>query len=86
MKTLLHRITIDSQICNGKPVIRGKRITVHTILEYLSAGDSPDDILREYPSLTRDDIRACLEFATALMEHQYSIHPLYRSSPLSDVA
>jgi uncharacterized protein (DUF433 family) len=68
-----NRITVDSNICNGKPTIRGKRIAVQTILEYLSAGDSKDDILKQYPSLEPEDIDACLRFAAELMAHQYSI-------------
>ena len=48
MKKISNRITTDDRICNGKPIIRGKRITVQTILEYLSAGDKPEDILKQY--------------------------------------
>lgn len=59
----LNRITVDSQICNGKPTIRGKRITVQTILEYLQAGDTKEDILYQYPTLVAEDIDACLLFA-----------------------
>jgi len=53
------RITINPDICNGKPVIRGTRITVQTVLEFLAAGDSMDDVLQEYPTLKREDIQAC---------------------------
>jgi len=73
MDYLMDRITIDSGICNGKPVIRSKRITVQTILEFLSAGDSKEDILQQYPTLEPEDISACLRFAANLMSHQYSI-------------
>jgi uncharacterized protein (DUF433 family) len=73
MKKLTTRITTDDKICNGKPTIRGKRITVQTILEYLSAGDKPEDILKQYPTLEMDDIRACLKFAATLMGNSYSI-------------
>lgn len=65
------KITIKPDVCNGQPTIRGKRITVHTILEFLSAGNSPEEILQQYPSLNAEDIRACLQFATELMSHQY---------------
>ncbi len=65
------RITIRPDVCNGQPTIRGKRITVHTILEFLSAGDTPEDILRQYPTLEPADIQACLRFAAKLMEHHY---------------
>ena len=56
-------ITIESGKRGGKPCIRGLRITVYDVLEYLAAGMSEDEILRDFPELTRDDIRACLEFA-----------------------
>jgi uncharacterized protein (DUF433 family) len=67
------RITINPDICNGRPVIRGMRITVESILDYLSAGDTPETILSEYPMLEREDIAACLAFASRLMRHRYSI-------------
>ena len=60
---LLSRITIDPEICHGKPVIRGLRYPVESMLEYLSGGDSIDDVLAEFPDLERDDLRACIEFA-----------------------
>lgn len=63
MDYLTERITINEKVCNGKPIIRGKRITVQTILEFLSAGDSVDEILYQYPSLEKEDIKACLNFA-----------------------
>jgi uncharacterized protein (DUF433 family) len=67
------RITINPDICNGKPTIRGKRITVQTILEFLSAGEDREEILRQYPSLESEDIDACLTFAAELMGHNYVI-------------
>lgn len=73
MDYLNDRITIDPLICGGKPTIRGKRISVQTILEFLSAGDSQEDILYQYPSLEPEDINACIRFAVELMNHQYSI-------------
>ncbi len=73
MEHLTDRITLDSDLCNGRPTIRGKRITVHTILEYLSAGSSVEEILQAYPSLEKEDISACLKFATQLMERNYTI-------------
>jgi len=73
MDTLLNRITIDSAVCNGKPTIRGKRITVQTILEFLGSGDSFEEILYQYPTLEHDDINACMMFAAELMNHQYSV-------------
>lgn len=72
----MDRITIDDSICAGKPTIRGKRITVQTILEFLSSGDSKEDILYQYPSLEQEDINACLRFAAELMNHQYSVRAI----------
>lgn len=73
MRFVSERITIDENICNGKPTIRGKRISVQTILEFLSAGESVEEILDQYPTLEREDISACLEFATNLMNRNYVI-------------
>jgi uncharacterized protein (DUF433 family) len=56
-------ITIEPGKRGGKPCIRGLRITVYDILEYLASGMSEDEILRDFPDLTRQDIRACLAFA-----------------------
>jgi uncharacterized protein (DUF433 family) len=61
MEYLTDRITLDNDLCNGRPTIRGKRITVHTVLEFLSAGSSVDEILQAYPSLDKEDINACLK-------------------------
>ena len=67
------RITIDPDICNGKPVVRGLRITVESVLGYLSAGETPEEILRQHPMLEPEDIAACLAFASRLMSHKYSV-------------
>jgi uncharacterized protein (DUF433 family) len=56
-------ITIDPAKRGGKPLIRGLRITVYDVLEYLAAGMSEDQILKDFPDLTAEDIRACLAFA-----------------------
>jgi uncharacterized protein (DUF433 family) len=70
MASKVDRITIDPDICNGKPVVRGLRITVETILDYLSAGETPEEILRQHPMLEPEDIPACLAFASRLDEPQ----------------
>lgn len=57
------RITIDPAKRGGKPCVRGLRITVYDVLEYLASGMSEDEILSDFPDLTREDIRACLAFA-----------------------
>jgi uncharacterized protein (DUF433 family) len=72
-QTAQNRITIDPAICNGKPTIRGMRITVQTVLEFLGAGESQEEILRQYPMLEGEDITACLNFASGLMAHSYSV-------------
>jgi len=56
-------LTIEPGKRNGKPCIRGLRITVQDVLEYLASGMTPEQILRDLPDLTLDDIRACLAFA-----------------------
>ncbi len=73
MENLIDRITIDENICNGKPTIRGKRITVQTILEYLGAGETETEILKQYPSLEPEDIKACIRFASELMKRGFTI-------------
>jgi uncharacterized protein (DUF433 family) len=72
----MNRIIIDPDICNGKPVIRGTRITAQTVLEFLAAGDSVDEVLDEYPSLTREDVLACMRFSSDLMKHQFVLQEL----------
>jgi uncharacterized protein (DUF433 family) len=67
------KITIHPDICNGKPTVRGSRITVQTILEFLSAGENREEILHHYPSLQAEDIDACLMFAGKLMAHRYTL-------------
>lgn len=57
------RIVIDPEIRFGKPTVRGTRITVGDVLSYFAAGMSEAEILADFPSLTRDDIRACFAFA-----------------------
>ena len=69
-------ITIDPDLCNGKPTIRGKRITVETILEFLSAGETHEEILKQYSSLSEEDITHCLNFATYLMNQRYTLQKI----------
>lgn len=59
---LLRRISIDPQICGGKPCVRGHRIWVSLILDLLADGVSERDILASYPGLTAEDIRACIAY------------------------
>jgi len=66
MTSHIRRITIDTNICHGKPVIRGLRYPVELILELLSSGMSTEEILHDYEDLEREDILASLEFAAKL--------------------
>lgn len=59
----LARISIDPEICHGKPCIRHLRYPVESMLEYLAAGDTFEDLLREFPDLQREDLQACIQFA-----------------------
>ena len=68
MIDLLDRITIDPQICHGKPVIRGLRYPVETMLELMSAGMTIDEILADHEDLEREDLLAVLAFATRLSQ------------------
>ena len=70
------RVAIDPDICNGRPVIRGTRITVQTILEFLGAGDSIEEVLEEYPTLTREDVLACLQYSSRLMGNHFRLEAL----------
>jgi uncharacterized protein (DUF433 family) len=64
------RITIDPDIGHGQACVKGTRIPVHQIVHMLGNGDSIEDLLREYPSLTREDVLACLDYAASLAEEQ----------------
>ena len=66
-------ITIDPEVCNGRPAVRGKRIAVQSLLEFLAAGDSVDEVLQAFPVLTRDDVQACLDSASRLMARNYTV-------------
>jgi uncharacterized protein (DUF433 family) len=68
MEDLLNRITSNPDISFGKPVIRGTRMAVVFLMEHLAAGDSYEDILKAFPFLEKDDILACLQYATQLLE------------------
>ena len=61
-------ITILPDVCNGKPTVRGLRITVHSVLSHLAAGDTTADILKAYPHLTENDIKACLDYAASIAD------------------
>jgi len=58
----MERIVVDPATCNGRLAVRGTRSTVHTVLEFLGAGDTKEDLLAEYPGLTREDVQASLRY------------------------
>jgi uncharacterized protein (DUF433 family) len=68
------KIELNPEICNGRPVIRGTRITVETILGYLGAGDTVDDVLEAHPGLERVDVLACIDYARCLSSARSLIH------------
>ena len=70
---LLQRISIDPDVCGGKPCIRGHRIWVSLILDFLAAGQSFEDVLAEYPQLTNEDLRACIAYASE-MTRERTVH------------
>jgi uncharacterized protein (DUF433 family) len=59
------RISVNPAVRSGKPCVKGTRITVYDVLEYLAGGMKPEEILADFPDLTREDIQACLAFAAA---------------------
>ena len=65
-KQLISRITINPEICHGRPTIRNTRYTIDLILDLLSAGMSEAEILEDYPALETKDIKACLTYASQL--------------------
>ncbi len=71
MNSLLQRISVDQNICFGKPCIRGTRIWVSLLLDLLADGMSIEEIIAEYPQLTRDDIRAAIAYGAEMSRERY---------------
>jgi uncharacterized protein (DUF433 family) len=67
---LTERLTVDPEILGGKPIIKGTRITVEFILELLGSGVSEEEILHDYPHLTREDLQACLSYAAHALRNE----------------
>ena len=65
------RISIDSKICHGKPCIKGTRIWVSLILDFLASGETIEMILQEYPHLTREDILACIAYGAEVARERF---------------
>ncbi len=68
---LLSRITVDPQVCFGKPCIRGHRIWVALVLDFLASGMKTEEILKEYPDLDEADILACIAYGAEMSRERY---------------
>ncbi|GAB4238149.1 MAG: DUF433 domain-containing protein [Stanieria sp.] len=75
-ENLLSRITIDPNICSGKPCIKGHRLWVSLILDLLAAGETMEEILQAYPSISREDILACIAYGAEIARDSYVELPL----------
>lgn len=80
MNPLLDRISIDPNVCFGKPCIRGTRIWVSLILDFLAGGMTMDEILAEYPQLTREDILAAIAYGAEMSRERYILTPAEESA------
>jgi uncharacterized protein (DUF433 family) len=73
MDSRISRITINPEICHGKPTIRGLRYPIENLLELLASGMSMEELLEDFPDLEKEDFLACIEYASKLL-HVKSIH------------
>jgi uncharacterized protein (DUF433 family) len=71
-REIADRITIDPAVMVGKPVVKGTRVPVELVLEYLSHNPSFDEFFADYPHLTMEDVQACLRYAGTLVHKQYA--------------
>lgn len=76
MNPLLERISIDPDVCFGKPCIRGTRIWVSLILDFLASGMTADEVLSEYPQLTHEDILASLAYGAEMARERFIMIPV----------
>lgn len=65
-----NRISTDPQVCKGRACVKGTRVMVTVVLDNLAAGLTPEEIMRSYPPLTREDIQACMAYAAALAHEE----------------
>ena len=73
LKLYEERIVRDKRICGGEPVFKGTRVTLHTVLASLADGDSPQEILADFPSLRAEDVQAAIAFAAASAEEDLPV-------------
>ncbi|MDH5185628.1 MAG: DUF433 domain-containing protein [candidate division WOR-3 bacterium] len=69
------KIISDPRICSGKPCIKGTRIPVHLILDLLAAGESYEGIMKAYPNISKEDIKACISYAALLAQEEAGVTP-----------
>ena len=79
MNKLLNRISINPKICFGKPCIKGTRIWVSLILDLLAGGSTIKEIIKEYPQLKEDDIRAAIAYGSEMARERYVEIPMRKS-------
>lgn len=77
---LLERISIDPQVCFGKPCIRGHRIWVSLVLDRLATGEAVEDLLRDFPQLGREDVLACIAYGAEMSRERYVDIPKGKSA------
>lgn len=77
---LLSRISIDPNICFGKPCIRGHRLWVSLILDLLADGTSVDQLIADYPGITAEDVRACIAYGAEMSRERFVDIPIHRAS------
>jgi uncharacterized protein (DUF433 family) len=80
MNPLLNRISVDPDVCSGKPCVRGTRIWVSLLLDFLDSGTTTDQILEEYPQLTRDDILAAIAYGAEMRGGRF-VQETFLSAP-----
>jgi len=73
MEGLLDRIVVDPNILAGKPVIKGTRIPVYLVIQLIATGMNMKDVLKEYPELKEDDVKAALLYASRLLEREVTV-------------
>ena len=71
MHPLLNRISVDPNVCFGKPCVRGTRIWVSLILDFLASGMTIKEVIGEYPQLTKDDVRAAIAYGAEMSRERY---------------
>ena len=76
MNPLLGRISVDPNVCFGKPCIKGTRIWVSLLLDWLAQGMTPEEVLREYPQLAMEDIRAALAYGAEMSRDRFVNMPM----------